>query len=334
MKKFFPTFLFISLLSITACNKGNTSSFSNAVSDSKVSSYSSNKSTSSISSNTIKKLQLSNNDGLVVDFSTRGARISSIKLDGKSIAQNGFIAGRVANRIAGGSFTLDGKTYSLNKNEGNNTLHGGSRGFGEVDWQVVEQTDELIKFHLTSQDGDMGFPGKMEVYTTYSLNDDGELSFEIEATCDKKTIFNPINHLYMNLNGNTSVSNHSLWIDADKYLATDYSKLPTGTLNDVSSKNSLNYQSMKSYISGNDHCLVLKGEGYRKVAELSGNSTGYLMELYTDRVALQLYDDGQRICLEAQDYIDAIHHSEFPSIVLEANETWHSKSAYCFTKTK
>lgn len=288
--------------------------------------------TSSSKQGTTGALRLENNNGMVIDFATKGARISTIKLDGKSIGQNGFIAGRVANRIAGGSFELNGKTYTLSKNDGNNTLHGGPKGFGEIDWNVGEITANSISFTLHSADGDMGFPGNMDVTTKYTLTDSGELSYEISAVCDKDTIFNPINHLYMNLNGSTNVSDHTLWIDADKYLSSDSSKIPTGELKDVTNRSSINYTTKKDYEKGNDRCLVLNGEGYRKVAELQGKTTGYKMELYTDRVALQLYDDGQRICLESQDYVDAIHHENFPSIVLKANEQWYSKSAYCFSK--
>lgn len=278
------------------------------------------------------ELKLTNNNGMSVTFDRKGARIQSITMDGKTIGQNGFIAGRVANRIANGSFELDGITYELNKNEGRNTLHGGSKGFGEIQWNVTSLDEKSVTFVLNSPDGDMGFPGNMTVTTKYALDDEGELSFEINAISDKKTLFNPINHLYMNLNGSTSVSNHTLWIDGDKYLSTDSSKLPNGTIKDVSERPSIDYRTKKTYQSGNDRCLVLNGEGYRKVAELTGNTTGYKTELYTDRPALQLYDDGKNICLEAQDYIDAIHHPEFPSIVLEANEEWHSKSAYRFNK--
>lgn len=333
-------------LCLSACGKTSTSSESLPTSTFDSSSISSSKEveSSAISTSSSKSsssttqisgpLTLSNNNGMVVNFQKKGARIQTITLDGKQIGQNGFIAGRVANRIAGASFQLNGTTYNLNKNEGNNILHGGSKGFGEIDWNVDELSENSIKFSLNSPDGDMGFPGNMQVFTTYTLKDDGELSFEISATSDKDTIFNPINHLYMNLNGNTTVSNHSLWIDADQYLSADSSKLPTGELKDVSQRSSLDYRTKKTYEKGNDRCLVLNGEGYRKVAELNGDTTGYKMELYTDRAALQLYDDGQRICLEAQDYIDAIHHDNFPSIVLKAGEQWYSKSAYCFSKTK
>lgn len=290
--------------------------------------------TSSSTSNTpiTGELVLRNSYGMVVKFDKKGAKIDSITLDGKKVGQNGFIAGRVANRIAGASFELDGTTYNINKNDGNNTLHGGSQGFGEINWNVDSLTDASISFSLFSKDGDMGFPGNMNVTTTYTLGEEGQLTYVIKAISDKKTIFNPINHLYMNLNGNTSVSNHSLWIDGDKYLSIDSSKIPTGEIKDVSNRASMDYTTKKAYQSGNDRCLVLNGEGYRKVAELNGTTTGYKMELYTDRPALQLYDNNQYICLEAQDYIDAIHHDNFPSIVLNANEEWYSKSAYCFSK--
>lgn len=310
-------------------------SSTNSIEPSNVSSASSvqaSSKSSSVASIPSGPLVLDNSNGIVVEFERVGARIKTIKYDGKLIGQNGFIAGRVANRIAGASFELNGKTYNLNKNEGNNILHGGSKGFGEIAWNVESIQENSIRFVLNSPDGDMGFPGDMTVSTTYTLSSEGELSYEIKATSDKDTIFNPTNHLYMNMNGNTSVSNHSLWIDADKYLSIDNSKLPTGELKDVSNRSSMDYRSKKTYEKGNDRCLCLNGEGYRKVAELTGNSLGITMELFTDRPALQLYDDGQRICLEAQDYIDAIHHDNFPSIVLKANNNWYSKTTMIFKK--
>lgn len=276
-------------------------------------------------------MKLTTSEGLEVKFATKGAKIDSVDFDGKHIAENGFVAGRVANRIANASFTLDGTTYNTDRNNGQHTLHGGSRGFGERAWTLVEQEEDSITFSLHSDDGDMGFPGSLDMTTTYTLYDDGTLEYEFRAVSDKTTLFNPINHLYMNMNGNNSNANHNLWIDADTYTKASSDLIPTGEIVTVANT-TLDYRTKNMYHGNNDSNLVLNGSGYRKVAEMDGTTGGYRVEVFTDRVGLQLYSDGKFICLEAQDFPDAMHHDNFPSIVLEANEEYYSRSAYKFTK--
>lgn len=283
----------------------------------------------------IVDMQLINNSGIVVKFDKKGAKIDSIEFDKLKIAENGFIAGRVANRIANGKFDLDGKSYTITKGMfDQHTLHGGEIGFDDVDWTKTSQTGYAITFELDSPDGDQGFPGNLHVSTTYTLSDDGELSIEYRATSDAKTLFNPTNHLYMNMNGvNTNTyKDHSLWIDADSYTKTKSDLIPTGEIVSVSGT-TLDYTTKREYVGNNDSNLVLNGSGYRKVAELSGNKTNIQVEVSTDRVGLQLYNDNGHICLEAQDYPDAINHANFPSIVLEANSEYYSKTSYKFSKS-
>ena len=279
-------------------------------------------------------MELSNEDGLVVKFDNKGAKIDSITYGDLKIAENGFVAGRVANRIANGTFELDGKTYNVTKNNGKHCLHGGNPGFGDLNWTKTKQTAHKIVFELDSADGDQGFPGNIHVATTYRLSDDGTIDIEYRAVSDAKTLFNPTNHLYMNMNGvsfTSSYNNHSLWIDANTYTKADNDKIPTGEIVSVSG-NKFDYQIKKTYVGDNDINLVLNGEDYRKVAELTGNTSGITCEVYTDRVGLQLYNDNGHICLEAQDFPDAINHSNFPSIVLEADEEYYSKTSYKFIR--
>lgn len=278
-------------------------------------------------------MQLSNSQGILVKFENKGAKIRSIRYGDVKIGENGFVAGRVANRIANASFELDGVTYKVNKNNGQHCLHGGSQGFGEINWTKTNQTGYSIVFELDSKDGDQGFPGNMHVSTTYSLSDDGELSIEYRAKSDKKTLFNPTNHLYMNMNGTDTNTwrNHSLWVDANTYTKAKSDLIPTGEI--VSTQGTtLDYSTEKAYVGDNDSNLVLNGTGYRKVAQLTGNTTKIRTEVYTDRVGLQVYNDTSHICLEAQDFPDAIHHENFPSIVLEANQEYYSKTTYKFSK--
>lgn len=286
---------------------------------------------------TFVDMELSNKNGLVVKFANKGAKIDSVKLNNVKIAENGFIAGRVANRIANAKFDLDGVTYNIDKNQWEkHCLHGGRKGFGEIDWTKSYQNASKIVFSLDSADGDQGFPGKMHVTTTYTLSDDGTLDIEYSAKCDKKTLFNPTNHLYMNMNGvdTGTWNNHTLWTIASEYTKADNDLIPTGEFASVTGT-TLDYTTKADYKGNNDSNLVLskvKETEYKKVAELTGKTTGITCEVSTDRVGLQLYNDNGHICLEAQDFPDAIHHSNFPSIVLEANQDYYSKTSYKFIK--
>ena len=297
----------------------------------------SNNETNNNNNDTFVDMELSNSNGMVVKFANKGAKIDSIKLDNVKIAENGFVAGRVANRIANAKFDLDGVTYNIDKNQwDNHCLHGGRKGFGEIDWTKSYQNANKIVFSLDSADGDQGFPGKMHVTTTYTLSDDGTLDIEYSAKCDKKTLFNPTNHLYMNMNGvdTGTWKNHTLWTIASEYTKADSELIPTGEYVSVSGT-TLDYTTKADYVGNNDSNLVLsktKETEYRKVAELTGKTTGITCEVSTDRVGLQLYNDNGHICLEAQDAPDAIHHDNFPSIVLEANEDYYSKTTYKFMK--
>ena len=278
--------------------------------------------------------RLESGDGLVIEFANRGAKIDSVNFDGTKIAENGFIAGRCANRIANATFQLNGQTYNLDKNNGQHHLHGGSRGFGELDWTKVFQNENSITFGLDSPDGDMGYPGNMHIEVTYTLNEDNELTIEYNANCDASTLINPINHLYFELNGangSTGASNHNLWIDADKYTPIDSGKIPTGEIADVNSK--FDFRTMKALTPNTyDDNFVLNGEGFRKVASMYGTRTNIGVDVYTDRPGLQVYNTRSQICLETQNFPDAIHHDNFPSPVLRANERFYSKTMYAFSR--
>ena len=281
-------------------------------------------------------MELSNSNGMVVKFANKGAKIDSIKMNNVKIAENGFVAGRVANRIANAKFDLDGVTYNVNKNNGKHCLHGGAQGFGEINWTKTYQNSKKIVFELDSADGDQGFPGKIHVKTTYTLSDDGTLDIEYNAKSEAKTLFNPTNHLYMNMNGvdTRTWRNHTLWTIATEYTKADNELIPTGEYVSVTGTK-LDYTTKGDYQGDNDSNLVLsktKETEYKKVAELTGKTTGITCEVSTDRVGLQLYNDNGHICLEAQDAPDAIHHSNFPSIVLEANQDYYSKTSYKFIK--
>jgi aldose 1-epimerase len=146
----------------------------------------------------------------------------------------GAIAGRYANRIAKGKFSLDGKEYTLATNNGKNHLHGGKVGFDKKNWSAQELPDKnAVAFSTTSPDGDEGYPGNLKVTVTYTLTDDNELVIDYHATTDKKTVINLTNHSYFNLAGSGTVLDHELEIAADQYTPVDAELIPTGELASV-----------------------------------------------------------------------------------------------------
>ena len=270
-----------------------------------------------------QKFRLVNEAGLSVCFSNYGARITSIKWHYKEIARNGYISGRCANRIANASFVLNGQTYYLDKNEGNNHLHGGHLGFSKKYWEVTNKSDNSITFFLHSPDGDMGYPGNLDISVTYSLFQDGFLTFEYQAKSDEDTILNPTNHLFLDN------ADKVLFIDANSYTEKNKNNIPTGrivstekTIYDFSKEKRLDPKT--SY----DVNYVLKDTGYRKVASLRGPRV--CVDVYTDRPGMQLYQSKKHLCLETQCFPDAIHHPSFPSSVLKKDAAFYSKTAYHF----
>ena len=253
---------------------------------------------SNISSRIIKnkgtnkqKYRISNNAGLTVCFSNYGARITLIKYKGKEIARNGYISGRCANRIAGGSFVLNGKVYQLDRNEGENHLHGGSEGFSKKFWKVKEYNDNSIIFSLRSPDGDMGYPGNLNITVTYTVFSDGRLMIEYQAISDKDTILNPVNRLFLRQS-----KNDQLWINANSYTEKNKFNLPTGRILPLS--HTIYDFSMPRHPHEGmayDINYVLNGDGFNKVASLESADT--CIDVYTDRPGLQLYMSKKYLCL-------------------------------------
>ena len=276
--------------------------------------------------------QLYTDDGFSIEFSAKGARISKMYYQDLQIAKDGFIAGRCANRISGASFELNGETYNVDKNDGNNHLHGGSKGFGEVTWTKVEQHPSSITYSYHSEDGEMGYPGNLDITVKYTLLNSGELTMEYSAKSDKDTIINPTNHIWLSLNG-ANASNHTLWIDADKYTPRNNEIIPTGEIASVEGTKYEFRQKDTPFVPSNkyDDNWVLNGEGFRKVCTLTGTESGIRCDISTDRPGLQMYNDNANIVLETQLYPDAIHHAEWPSPILRANQDFYTKSTYAFS---
>lgn len=279
----------------------------------------------------------------------------------------GSFIGRHANRIGSAKFELNGKTYTLEKNDGNNNLHSGSKSYNKYmyDVEIYDEDDETqIEFSRFSEDMEQGFPGNLEVSVSYTLTDDNELVIEYYAMSDKDTIINFTNHSYFNLAGHNSgnILNHKIMIDADKFTPTDDELIPTGELRDVEGTpmdfrvlKSIGLDIEKDYIplkqaGGYDHNYVLKTtrEEASKVAELYEEHSGRLMEVFTDMPGLQLYTgnfiDGKEkgkdkyiynkrdgVCFETQYFPNSCNISEFPSCILKAGKEFDSVTIYKFS---
>ena len=311
-----------------------TSSSSSVGKSSSTGKSSSSKSSSSKSDTT--PVTLSTESGLSIKFVNTGAAIDSVSFGSTKIASNGFVVGRCANRIAGGQFTLNGKTYQVAKNNGNDSLHGGdTRGnwkgtIATSQWEKGEVTNSSVTYSYISANGENGYPGEMTLTVKYTLSQSGELLIEYTATTTEDTLCNPTNHLFIDISGSKSYNNLKLWIDADSYTPLN-NGIPTGKIVSVEGTK-FDYRVEKIFASSNsyDDNLVLNGSGYRKAATLSGSQ--YKVDVFTDRPGLQLYKENNgNICLESQMFPDAINQKDFENPILRAGETFSSKRAYCFS---
>lgn len=271
----------------------------------------------------------------------------------------GALVGRVANRIGGGSFALDGRTYALPVNNGPNCLHGGSSGFDRKLWQAEEAPGGLI-LSYTSADGEEGFPGNLKVRVTYALGEDHSLSIDYRAESDAPTPVSLTSHSYFNLKGGGDVGDHVVQVEADYFNENDAHGLPTGTLLavggtpfDLREPKALSAGFAQGHpqlalAGGYDHNFILKSgmDGVLRPAA-SAQCGGLRMECLTTQPGLQLYTGnfltgaagkgGQvyvrrsGLCLETQNWPDAVNHPDFPSPILRPGEVYRHRTVYRFT---
>ena len=274
----------------------------------------------------------------------------------------GAIIGRYGNRIAGGKFTLDGKTYSIPQNNGSNALHGGTKGFNKAVWNAKEIPNG-IELNYTSPDGDQGFPGNLKMTVRYTVTNT-DLKIEYSATTDKDTVVNLTNHSYFNLKGqgNGDILQHQVKINAKRYTPVDANMIPTGELAPVQGTpfDFPKLTAVGAHINddneqlklgkGYDHNFVLDSGGGKlaEAAEVYEPATGRLMEVWTDQPGVQFYTgnflDGtitgkegkvyqQRfaLCLETQHFPDSPNHPKFPSTELKPGHKYHSVTIYRFS---
>jgi aldose 1-epimerase len=326
---------------------------------------------------------LKNRHGVVVKISNYGGIITSIlvpdakgktgdivlgydSLEGYLTATPyfGAIVGRYANRIAKGTFTLEGKKYKLAINNGNNSLHGGIKGFDKVVWDATEISDSVyagLKLRYLSPDGEEGYPGNLNVTVTYILTDSDMLSTRIEATTDKATPVNLCNHTYFNLReADTTILGHLLKINAERYTVVNDELIPTGELRPVQGT-PMDFRGLQGIGSGigqvkggYDHNYVLNKKVYDSndiIATIEDPVSGRIVEISTTQPGVQFYSgnflDGTirgkggkvyrqhyGLCLETQHFPDSPNQPSFPNTILKPGGKFDEMTVYYFKVKK
>lgn len=277
---------------------------------------------------------------------------------------HGVTVGPFANRIANGSFSINGTPYQLEKNNGTNCLHGGSAGFHDKVWDFKEKTIDSVSLSILTSKNEGGFPGELSVTIKYSLNNENELLMEYFAESGNNTYINLTNHAYFNLNGSGSIVSHQVKIEADKFAAIDEDCIPNPGLMTVEGTpfDFRIFKSIDTDISNNHEQLEL-GNGYdhsfeiKKVendsvslaATVIGDLSGLKLEVLTTEPAVQfytgnflggndlgknneVYENRSGFCLETQHHPDSPNQSTFPSTLLKGGDKFYSKTIYRISK--
>ncbi len=335
---------------------------------------------------TVELFELSNRNGMKVSISTYGGIVTALNVpdahgDTDDVVLGfssldcylaghpyfGAIIGRYGNRIGNGSFSLEGQTYELAKNDGKNTLHGGLSGFDRKLWQTYPLTSSVgpqLQLRYVSADGDEGFPGEVRASVTYTLSDDNELRLDYHASTDKPTHINLTSHLYFNLAGhhNGDILDHQLTLGADSFTPVDSSLISNGELRSVDGT-PMDFRKptpigaridtddeQLQFGGGYDHNWVLNRTGAELslAARVSEPTTGRVMDVFTTEPGVQFYTgnslDGSlhgknnavyarrhAFCLETQHFPDSPNRPEFPSTVLRPGESYSSTTVYRFS---
>ena len=275
------------------------------------------------------------------------------------------LVGRYGNRIAKGKFTLEGKEYSLSINNGPNHLHGGPTGFHARVWDAEQLSENSLKLHYLSADGEEGFPGNLDMTVVYTFTDDNELVIDYTGTTDKTTVVNMTNHGFFSLTGianpTPTIEDLECEINADYYVPIDDTSIPTGEIEsvkgtpfDFTTPHAVGERIDADHIqtkrgAGYDHCFVLNKKQPGELtfaARVVEPKSGRTMEVYTTEPGVQVYTDnwadgykGQHgatfprrsaICFEAQHFPDSPNHPYFPSVVLKPGEVYTQKTIYKF----
>ncbi len=316
----------------------------------------------------VQQFTLRNAKGIMAKIITYGAIISALEVPdrngsatnvvlgagsldrytgGKTAVPGAVVLGRVANRIANATFTIDGVEYKVTANLGPHHIHGGRNGFDKVVWQAqplpVGEHEAAVKLTYLSKDGEEGYPGNLTATVTYTLTDGNELRLDYTATTDKPTVVNLSNHAYFNLAGGGSIANHELWLNADRYTVADAQLIPTGEIAlvkdtpldfTVSARIGARVNQVSQPRGIYDHNFVINGGGKSLVlaARVKEPQSGRVMEVRTTQPGVQLYTGRSgHFCLETQHFPDAIHHPNFPSTIIRPGDKFESTTIFSFS---
>jgi aldose 1-epimerase len=300
------------------------------------------------------------NSALTARFSTLGARLTHLIIDGVDVVMGGgtdhdiitgdwtagAICGRIAGRITNAQFPLDGETINVVPNVGEFQLHGGPDSFAIRHWHA-KPIDNGIQFSLTSPDGDQAYPGEVKVTATYVLKGN-VLSLSLVAKTTKPTVINLTNHAYWNLIGAKSAFEHEMQIEGDQYLPLNEALLPSGEMRDLKDTR-WDFRKLRQVAENYDNCWVLKGARgkMKKGLTLHDPSSGRTMEVWTTEKGMQMYTafhwngmfpgkkaplkQYQAIAIEPQNFPDAPNHANFPSAVLRPGETYRNDMEWRFS---
>jgi len=332
---------------------------------------------------TVKIFKLDNGKGITVEVLSLGGIMHTVNLpdrNGKtvnvsasleSVAQYekarpffGALVGRYGNRIAGGKFTLDGQEYTLPRNNGPNSLHGGRKGFDTVVWNVspfTQRNSVGLTLKYTSVDGEEGYPGNLDVTVIYRLDTNNRWTMDYTAKTDKATVINLTNHTFWNLAGYpNSNHDHVLMLNADRYLPTDNTLIPTGELAPVAGTpfdfrtphrigERIHLIEGDHFAGGYDHCYVLNQRRRRQMtlcANVYEPTSGRVMRIDTTEPGVQFYagnffngslkahgyayEKHGAFCLETQHFPDSPNQPKFPSTVLRPGEVYRTTTVHTF----
>lgn len=306
----------------------------------------------------VDKITLQAGD-LHVNILTWGAAIQDVRLAGvdhsltlgaDSIADyegdmchHGTLIGPIVNRISTGRIKIAGMMYELERNQGDVHLHSGADATHRRNWTIADRSDSHVTLTCTLVDGECGLPGNREITVTYRVTAPATLSMDIKGTTDTKTAFNLANHSYWNLDGTDTWDGHSLQINADRFLPSTPDDYPTGEIVDVADT-AMDFRNpcvinTATHPFDNNFCLSDSNQPLRDVLTLIGTS-GVKMTMATTAPGIQVYDGKgamrpgrdtyEGLAFEAQHWPDAPNNPDFPSILVEVDDTYHQQTTWAF----
>lgn len=271
----------------------------------------------------IQELRLADGANVVLGYDTLDEYVAGRDFRGATV-------GRYANRIADGTFVLDGVRHDLPRNDGEHSLHGGPQGFHARVWSVVDAGDARLSLRYVSADGEMGYPGTLTVEVTYALAGDA-IRIDYRARTDAPTVVNLANHAYWNLAGGGTIDGHVLTLGASRYTPVDATLIPTGEIADTD-RTRFDFREGRVLDGGYDTNFVLDGAGF--AARLDEPASGRRLEVRTTEPGLQVYTGDMLgaprtgLALETQHFPDSPNRPEFPSTVLRPGAELRSSTTY------